>query len=106
MREVVCIAIRTNSPETVYGPKSYASEATAAVQELIMLTGLRNDYLVRGFFKKCALVLAAFSLSFPLIVPLYFSSPLLALLQVVVIWPFVAILVVTGDFLVHWLRGR
>lgn len=67
------------------------------------IKSLREEYSLRGFFRKTIVVMAAMALLFPMIVALYFSSPMLATLVVVFMWPLAAILVVSVDFLLHWL---
>jgi hypothetical protein len=64
---------------------------------------LREDYSLRGFFKKTIVAMAAMALLFPMIALLYFSSPVLAMLYVIFVWPLAALLIVSVDFLLHWL---
>ena len=67
------------------------------------IKSLREDYSLRGFFKKTIVAMAAMVLLFPMIVLLYISSPLLAMLYVIFLWPLGALLIVSADFLLHWL---
>jgi len=67
------------------------------------IKSLREDYSLRGFFKKTIVAMAAMVLLFPMIVLLYITSPVLAMLYVIVLWPLGAVLIVSGDFLLHWL---